>query len=208
MNYIQDFANWLWYPGGFVLSGVMLQWLTRLDEELRGINRKQLACIWFVSCGVAELIIFNSSIAILPMQKFFCLLLILYLVIGTVMDVIMEKVSDFLQYVGMGGGVLLLLTKLPPREIGISLIGFALIQYFLFQKMYGRADVMGFLVCAVYLAAQNKGIEAYLLHMAGCFCLLAMVQGLKGNINEKGNLKHPVPLYPYILTSFLLFIYR
>ena len=208
MNCVQDFANWLWYLGGFFLSGVFLQWLTRQDEELKGINRKQLASIWFVTCGAAELVIFNSSIAIVPLQKFFCLLLILYLVIGMVMDAIMEKVSDFLQYVGMCGGVLLLLTKPLPKEIGISLIWFALIQYFLFRKMYGRADVMGFLVCAVYLAAQNKGIEAYLLHMAGCFCFLAMVQGLKGNINEKGNLKRPVPLYPYILTSFLLIIYQ
>lgn len=180
--------------------------MVRMDEDLAEIKCKHLGIIWFMTCTAAELAIFNSNMAITTIQKFSCLLLALYLVVCTVMDVLLTRVSDFLQYVGLGGGVLLLFSKLPSRETGISLILFALIQYFLFRKMYGRADVMGFLVCAVYLAAQNKGIEAYVFHMAGCFLLLALVQGLKGNINKKGNLRHPVPLYPYISAIFLLII--
>ena len=79
-------------------------------------------------------------------------------------------------------------------------------QYFVFQRMYGRADVMGFVLCAFFLASTDRGIGAYVGHMSLTFGILALVQALRRNIAAGGNLKHPIALFPYILCGFFLII--
>lgn len=207
MSYAPDFVSILWVPGIFVLSGGILHATIQIDEDMKDCNRKQLWKAWFVSCIVATLGFGVCMWEEEPVARVCLLVLAVYLVVCSVMDSMLCMVNDFMQYIGIAGGGALLLYQMPRPEIGISLLLFALIQYGLFRKMYGSGDVMGFLICALYLAARSKDIEGYLFHMAACYLLLAVVQGVKGNITKKGQLASPVPLYPYISTSFLLIIY-
>ncbi len=49
-------------------------------------------------------------------------------------------------------------------------------------------------------------MQTLLLHMALAFIQLGVVQAFKRNINQKGNLKVPVPFLPYIACSLLWFL--
>ncbi|MBE5884043.1 MAG: hypothetical protein E7291_06465 [Lachnospiraceae bacterium] len=82
------------------------------------------------------------------------------------------------------------------------LLIFGLLQEKLFGRMYGKADCHAFLVCAMAECAVGMGIEGYLIHMLLSVLALAVVQGIKGNIGNKGNLKKPVPFLPYITGAF------
>lgn len=83
-------------------------------------------------------------------------------------------------------------------ELGI----FVLLQLKFFSRMYGRADCYAFCVCAAAEAAAGLGMAGFLGHMLGAFCLLAVVQGARRNIDAGGNLKRPVPFLPYITLAF------
>lgn len=81
-------------------------------------------------------------------------------------------------------------------------ICFLFLQRFLFDRFYGRADVYAFCACGLLESVFGIGLLGYLLHMAGAFLLLAVVQGVKRNIGTNGNLKRAVPFLPYIVFSF------
>ena len=83
---------------------------------------------------------------------------------------------------------------------------FAALQFGLFMRMYGAADGMVFLVCALFESVYGDGLMTYLLHMAASFFLLAVVQIGKKNVNRAGNLKKPVAFVPYITASVWLFL--
>lgn len=127
----------------------------------------------------------------------------IYLLVCTVTDTLLCQVYDMMQYLGVLGGIIWLLTQKPEPRIGYSLIFFALLQYIVLIHMYGKADGMGYCICSLYLAGAGMDIEGYLYHMIISFCLLAVVQGFRGNISRKGNLKRAVPLYPYICVGFI-----
>ncbi len=208
MSCVPDFVNLLWELGVFVLSGGILYRTMQVDGELRECNQEHLWRVWFVACIIAETGLFVCMLEAEPVPKVCLLMLAVYFVVCSTMDSMLCMVNNFMQYVGAAGGGILVLHQLPEKEIGISLLVFAFVQYVLFRKMYGSADVTAFLICALYLAGRNKNIEDYLFHMAACYLLLAVVQGARGNITRKGQLEKPVPLYPYISTSFLLIIYQ
>lgn len=86
--------------------------------------------------------------------------------------------------------------------IGLSILLFALLQYVLFMRLYGKADGMAFLVSALAEASLGYDVQMYLLHMILSYLLLSLVQGLKRNIGGKGRLKKPVPFLPYITVTF------
>lgn len=94
----------------------------------------------------------------------------------------------------------------PSGEKFISLAVFGLIQWLIFMKMYGAGDGLVFLVCAVYESRFGNGLSTYLLHMATVFGVLGVIQGLRHNINRKGNLKKPVALVPYIAVTVWFFL--
>lgn len=206
MNYVPDFVNLLWELGIFVLSGGILYGTIQADKELSECNQGRLWQIWFIACIVAELGFFVYVVEAEPIHKVCLLVLAVYLVVCSVMDSMLCMVNDFMQYIGIVGGSIWVLYFLPEPRIGSSLLVYALVQYVLFRKMYGSGDVMAFQICALYLAGRGKDIECYLYHMAICYLVLAVVQGIKGNITVKGELKKPVPLYPYIAVGFLLII--
>ena len=208
MSCVPDFVDLLWQLGVLVLSGGILYRTMQVDGELRECHQKRLWGVWFAACIVAEAGFLVCMQGAEPVPKVCLLVLAVYFVVCSTMDSMLCMVNNFMQYIGAAGGGILVLHQLPRKEIGISLLAFALVQYVLFRKMYGSADVMAFLICALYLAGRNKNIEDYLLHMTVCYLLLAVVQGARGNITEKGQLEKPVALYPYISASFLLIIYQ
>lgn len=206
MSCVPDFARLLWISGIFMFSGIILYVVWLFDRELQACSGECLRKSWLIACITASIVFFVQEPRGNACREIGLLILAVYLTVCSVMDSRLFRVNDFMQYLGMAGGVVRLLHQMPEREIGISLLVFALVQYILFGKMYGSADVMAFLICALYLAADNKDVEYYLYHMAVCYLLVTMVQGVRRNINKKGGLRKPIALYPYISVSFLLII--
>lgn len=114
------------------------------------------------------------------------------------------QVYNFTWWISGTAAVLLLAAC----ENGVSLecaggLGlFIILQLKFFSKLYGRADCYAFCVCATAEAAAGLRLAGFLAHMLGAFCLLAAVQGIRGNIDKRGNLKRPVPFLPYITLAF------
>ena len=96
-------------------------------------------------------------------------------------------------------GILILLSG----EKWYDVLIFIAIQLAVFKKMYGGADCMAFISCALYLALNAQGMMEFLIVMALTFSLVGVVQLCKGNINRKGNLKKPIALIPYIAAAML-----
>ena len=78
---------------------------------------------------------------------------------------------------------------------------------FMCMRMYGKADGMGYCVCALYLIGDGWGLEGFLDQRRVGFLLLTLVQLVGGNITGNGQLKRPVALYPYILCGFMILWY-
>lgn len=133
-------------------------------------------------------------------------ILAVYLIVCSVMDTVLEMVCDFFHYIGLLGGWIFLIHSVPaPAQMG-SLLLFVGIQWVIFRKMYGPADMVAFVICAMYLTAEGRTLQSYLMHMAVTFLLLGVVQGYKRNISSKGDLKCPVALLPYITVGFFVII--
>lgn len=114
------------------------------------------------------------------------------------------QVYNFLWWIsGAAAGILLLTRKgrIGPEE-AIELAAFVFLQCTFFSKVYGKADCYAFSVCAAAEASAGIGATGFLAHMLGAFCLLALVQGIRRNIDGRGNLKRPIPFLPYITLAF------
>ena len=116
------------------------------------------------------------------------------------------QVYDVFQYVGVFVAASLLAVSACNISIGISIVIFALLQYLVFMKLYGKADGMSFQVAALALASRGYEMDMYFLHMIAAYLLLSVVQGIRGNIGVRGKLKEPVPFLPYITIGFWLIL--
>ncbi|MGN0401883.1 MAG: hypothetical protein ACI4HQ_06430 [Acetatifactor sp.] len=121
-----------------------------------------------------------------------------------VMDYRTRTVYNFVWWISGAAALVLLFQRRPgpDPEQWIELAVFLGLQLFLFSTMYGRADCYAFCVCGIAEAAAGMGLKGYLIHMLLSFFLLALVQGMRRNIAETGNLKYPVPFLPYITLAF------
>lgn len=81
-------------------------------------------------------------------------------------------------------------------------------QLKLFAPMYGRADGYCFGCCGLIMYTLNAGLDNYVRHYIYTFVLLTVVQLLRRNINNRGNLINEVPLIPYITLALFLEITR
>lgn len=142
--------------------------------------------------------------------------LLLSVVIGCLLlacmtDVAIYRVHNFVWWTAGLAAVILLFCRrseclqLLRNEVSGIFI-FCALQFFLFGKMYGRADGYAFCVCAVAEAGLGMGLIEFLTHMYFSFLLLAGVQAFKKNISVKGHLKEPVAFLPYITAGFYLII--
>lgn len=137
--------------------------------------------------------------------QFACGVLAAYLLIASIQDNQTYEVYDILHILALPTGVVYILAA-PSREKIISLVIYAVIQLGIFMRMYGAGDGFVFMVCAIYESRFGKGLSTYLLHMVAVFVMLGIVQGVRRNINKKGNLKKPVALVPYIAATVWFFL--
>lgn len=206
MNYGHVCVSLLWIGSVMCCSGGILYSVYLTDTEFGRADFRRIRKLWVIY----SLMVGILSIRIMEMDDAVAWLayglLAVYLIVSSVMDGILKMVCNFFHYIGLLGGSLLLWRSPPSPEIVGVLFLFVGIQCVVFCKMYGPADGAAFMVCAVYLAAEGGGMQSYLLHMAATFLLLGMVQGCKRNISRRGNLKHPVALFPYITAGFFIII--
>lgn len=209
MNYVPGCVSLLfgilfWQSLVCLCAGGMLYFLCRIDDALAVCNKARLCRAWLffgllTGVGIGNCLRGNGMSEGLA---YGCLAV--YLILCSVMDTLLEMVCDFFHYIGVFGGGLLLVLENPSPQHMWALIFFVGVQGILFFRMYGPADVAVFVVCAMYLTAKGGGMLEYVMHMGITFLFLGVVQGLRGNINAKGNLKRPVALIPYITVGFFV----
>lgn len=204
MNCVPDFDKLLFIAGIIGCAAGMVMLFQGIDEELKECSGKRLWRNWLYYGGIISIALVFVSPYSFGVEWVALVLLGIYLLVCTVTDALLCQVYDVMQYLGVLGGVIWLIVQSPEPGIGFSLIFFALIQYLVLIRMYGKADGMGYCICSLYLAGAGVDIEGYLYHMMVSFCLLALMQGVRGNISRKGNLKKAVALYPYISLGFLI----
>ncbi|MBP3352873.1 MAG: hypothetical protein J6L65_10770 [Lachnospiraceae bacterium] len=204
MNYVPGCVKMVQVSIVLLLSAGVLKLFWKIDNELQQYSFNKLIkyCLFWGS-------ILSLGIFLAPHQRTIeeqvCgILLAVYLTVCTVTDTLIYQVYDIMQYPGVLGGLIWVLLKEPQAGLGVSVILFAGMQYFILMKKYGKGDGMGYCICSLYLAGAGMDIEGYLYHMVIGFGLLAAVQGIRGNITGKGNLKKAVALYPYISAGFLI----
>lgn len=189
-----------------MLAGAVIKTLVRLDAEHGLTADREAACILLTGCVAGAGYIACAQHREHPAIWGIYLTLAVYLTVCVVTDRQTCKVYDCLQLPAAAAGAALCLVRPVPASGGAALVCFALLQYLLFMRFYGRGDGMAFQICSLYIVGAGGGLAALLLHMAAALALLGVMQLLRGNINRKGNLKVPVPFLPYIACSLLYFL--
>lgn len=206
MNFGHVCASLLWLGSVLLGSGALLYYVHKVDEEFGRESICRIQKHWLLYTVLTSLAfgprLHESSFVVWIEYG----VLAVYLIICSVMDVILKMICDFFHYIGIVGGGIYLLYQQPAQEAAETLLVFVGIQWIVFWKMYGPADVAAYIVCAMYLIAERGSLLDCLMHMMVTFVLLGLVQGCKINISVKGNLKNPVALLPYISIAFFLII--
>lgn len=204
MNCVPDFVDLLWVIASFVLSAAVLYGFCKVDRTWAECEKKWFWFFWGFTTMLTNVGLYEAFVQEGWEVRISMLLLAVYLTVSVVMDSMLCLVNDAMQYVGLTGGVLYILVNNPLPQAGVWLILFVVMQRLFFLRYYGAADGMSFLICALYLAADGKEIDDFLLHMTISYILLAVVQGVSGNISRKGRLVEPVGMLPYIAMGFFM----
>lgn len=204
----------------YAIVVVCMYVVKHLDTENWNWTEKERGLV-LVGSGINSVIIRWLSHDCLPKMEFLCLMTVLAgcLVFACVTDCQSCQVFAFTWWgAGAVGGILLfqslageyggmqLLTAANSSRLA-SLFLYIILQESFFSRYYGRADCHAFVACAIAECALGMGMPEYLLHMTLAFGGLAMVQGFRGNINSRGNLKQPVAFLPYITISFWVLLF-
>lgn len=183
----------------FGLVLILFFFLQRYDEELK-ISMGYKGCLLLLLTGVCG----GSIVCLVEKGNWLGMaggaLMLIYLLLCSVTDLCMQQVYDVVQLCVCGGLAIMLLCRDISPSFGVELIIFAFVQAIVFRRMYGEGDVMGFLICA--LSLMEEGILVWVLHMGITYILLGLVQGVKGNVGRDGNLRVPVPLFPYMSCAY------
>lgn len=128
------------------------------------------------------------------------------LVCGAVTDIRFKRVKRWVWLWGSGAALLLFWVRgngEPENymSIAVQIVLFVLLQFLLFDGMYGRADCFAFSCCSILLGAFGGGIREFLLHMLFSIGILGVIQLCRGNVNGQGNLKEPAAFIPYIAAA-------
>lgn len=86
---------------------------------------------------------------------------------------------------------------------GVQILFYVIVNKVL-HETYGGADTIVLCLCAAYGSTKGNGLIENTVVMLLMFTCLVIVQAIKKNINQKGSLKEPVALVPYI--AFAMFI--
>lgn len=188
------------------LSVTALWLIVKLDPKHGLRADREAGCTLLAGCVVGAGFIACAHSRESPAIWLAYLILAVYLTVCVITDRQTCMVYDFLQLPAAAAGAVLCMLLPLPVSGGAALICFAMLQYFIFMRLYGRGDGMAFQVCSLFIIGAGGGLETLLLHMATAFSLLGIVQLLRGNINRKGNLNTSVPFLPYIACGLLWFL--
>ncbi len=178
----------------------------RFDHPAWKISLKEYRFFLYVS-GINAMILFWG----MPMGWTLVVMAVFAgcLILGCITDCKACEVYQFIWWVAGAMSMLLLCKYLGEENVSqlprlVVLLFYCILQECFFCKFYGRADCHAFVICA--LAAFGMGMDLLdcLVHMLLAFVGLAVVQLFRGNVNRKGNLKHPVAFLPYITIFFWL----
>lgn len=206
MNFEQGYVSMLWPVSVFGISGMLLYFVYKTDVDFGETDGRRVQRLWLVYGTVIGFVLGLHSCDCAWFIRMAYALLAIYFILCCVMDSVLKMVCDFFHGIGLLGGCIYLAYSQPRKEALEALILFVGIQWFVFRKMYGPADMAAYVVCSMYLAAEGGSLLDYLLHMLITFGGLGFVQLWKRNISAKGNLKNPVALLPYITGAFFLII--
>ena len=196
----------VWMLPGMVAAGAVLWGLYVKDPDFALCVRKEIAK-QYLFFSLAGMVLLPKEICEEAPGVRVCYAGILgYLIVAAVMDSQLQMVSDFLHGIGLISASAIAFCRKTEPEVWWSFLMFCLVQYIVFRHMYGPADVVLFIICALFFAAEGKELEMYLLHMALSFAMLGAVQLFRGNVSRRGNLKEPVALVPYLAISFFVII--
>lgn len=189
-----------------ILTLAVLWLITKSDQE-HGLRADREAVeILSVGCCMGAGYIASHHRQEQPIILAGYLILAVYLTVCVFTDRKTCKIYDFLQLPASMAGAILCMARPLPAGAGLGLILFALLQYFLFGRLYGQGDVMAFQVCSLYIIGEGGDFQTLLLHMALAFAILGVIQLFRKNIDRRGNLKTPVPFLPYIACSLPWFL--
>ncbi len=189
----------------FIISWCLLKFILKYDNNSNlYISKVIKLSILFYSLGISIWI--TVGMGLLDVSVFSYGVFASYLLVATITDVQTYEVYDFLHVIGASSGIIILIKQRVSISDWQGLLLFMAMQFFIFGRLYGLADCMGFCVCAINICIRNPSILMYLFHMALAFCILGIVQGIRQNINKRGNLKEPVAFFPYITFSVWLFL--
>lgn len=215
MKYAQDFDSilniFILCMGNVALIYAIFRGLQRLDKEVINSNRCSLtmqACLCIISCeAVCLLWQMQGNVHGDGVISARALIWVWALSVSAtclsaacIMDLETCMVYNYVWWAGAVAVVVLM--GVAKRKLQGELILFIALQQLWFCRMYGRADCHAFSLCAGVEAVLGMRMQMYLVHMLLAFGLLALVQGLEGNIGRDGNLKRPVAFLPYITLSF------
>lgn len=206
MNFGQGCVSILWWAGVFGVSGILLYYVYKTDVDFGETDGRRVQRLWLVYSTVTGFVLGLHSCDFVWIIRIAYALLAVYFVVCSVMDAMLKMVCDFFHGIGLIGGCVYLAYIQPRKEALEVIILFVGIQWFVFRKMYGPADMTAYVICSMYLAAEDYSLLNCLLHMLVTFGILGPVQLWKRNISAKGNLKNPVALLPYIAGAFFLII--
>lgn len=135
------------------------------------------------------------------------------LLVACVTDALFCKVYNFVWWIGLGAAAGLFWDYISNVDewfaaciIIRNLVFFVAVQFIVFRKLYGRADVYAFVVCSLTGVVFGLGIIGFFCHMLMAWMLLAVVQIVRKNVGRDGNLKRPVAFIPYITLAFWIII--
>lgn len=204
MNFGLVFAKVTLVIGIYGATAGLLRLFYGIDEELRNYGWRSVRRNWFFYSTLVCIPLLLKMDVMHPALWFSIWLLGVYLAVASTTDALIYQVYDILQYMGVVGGGIWLWYQKPTGSQGMSLLLFVAIQYLLFMRMYGKADGMGYCICALYLTGKGCGLDGYFYQMLAGFLILTVVQLIRGNISSKGQLRRPVALFPYITIGFML----
>ncbi|MBR1861522.1 MAG: hypothetical protein IJ796_06655 [Lachnospiraceae bacterium] len=125
------------------------------------------------------------------------------LLYAAISDLLWQQVYDLVWIVITGiQFFLLLFYRCFTPDIVISLGFFIVIQEFVMDKAYGKADCHALCCCALSYASFRCGLNVYIFHLAVTFILLCVVQFSSGNVDKRLRLKKKIPMIPYILVGY------
>ena len=189
----------------WTITWLLLKTIIKYDKESNFYISKVIKInILFFSLGIGVWITVVMGLSDLSIFSYG--VLASYLLVATITDIQTYEVYDFLHIIGAFSGMAILIKRGVSLGNWQGLILFIGMQIIIFGRLYGLADCMGFCVCAIYISIRNPSTLMYLFHMALAFCMLGIVQGIKRNINGRGNLKKPVAFFPYITFSIWFFL--